>query len=57
MAAETAAALASAAILFKDENPSYSTELLTHAKQIFTFADTYRGKYSDAITDAQVFYK
>ena len=57
LAGETAAALASASILFKDANPTYSADLLTHAKQIFNLADKYRGKYSDAITDAQIYYK
>ncbi len=56
VAGETAAALAAASIVFKDENPSYSATLLTHAKQLYSFADTYRGKYSDCVTDAQAFY-
>lgn len=56
LAAETAAALASASIVFKDVDPAYSTKLLTHAKQLYDFADKYRGKYSDVITDAQAFY-
>ena len=56
-AAESAAALASASILFASSSPSYSTELLKHAKELFAFADTYRGKYSDSIPDAAKFYK
>ena len=32
--------------------PTYADTLLSHAKQLYTFADTYRGKYSDCITDA-----
>ena len=31
--------------------------LLTHARQLYTFADTFRGKYSDCITDAASFYQ
>lgn len=48
-AGESAAALAAASIAFKDADPSYSATLLDHAKQLFQFADQYRGKYSDSI--------
>lgn len=57
MAAETAAALAATSILFADSDPNYSAKLISHAKQLYDFADKYRGKYSDAITDAAGFYK
>ncbi|GFG41057.1 hypothetical protein Cfor_04533 [Coptotermes formosanus] len=56
LAAETAAALAAASIVFKDVDPSYSSELLTHAKQLFDFANNYRGKYSDSIREATPSY-
>ncbi|MBO3089100.1 glycoside hydrolase family 9 protein [Cellulomonas dongxiuzhuiae] len=56
-AAETAAAMASASIVFKGSDSAYAATLLTHAKQLYSFADTYRGKYSDCVTDAQSFYK
>ncbi len=39
MAGETAAALAAASILFKQTDPDYSEKLLTHARQLFDFAD------------------
>merc|ERR1711962_475322 len=55
-AGESAAALASASILFEDSDPAYSTTLLDHAKQLFAFADTYRGIYSNSIPDASKFY-
>ena len=58
VAGETAAALASASILFKeDSDATYSNNLLRHAKEIFDFADSCRGKYSDVIHDASIFYK
>ncbi|MEV0649178.1 glycoside hydrolase family 9 protein [Phytomonospora sp. NPDC050363] len=57
LAGETAAALAAIAIVFKQSDPSYSATLLTHARQLYTFADTYRGKYSDCITDAGGYYR
>ena len=50
VAGETAASLASAAIVFKSDDPTYSATLLSHAKQLYSFADTYRGKYSDCVT-------
>nr|AFD33365.1 endoglucanase [Macrotermes barneyi] len=56
LAGETAAALAAASIVFKNVDSSYSNNLLTHAKQLFDFANNYRGKYSDSITDANNFY-
>ncbi len=40
--AETAAALASASIIFKDTDPAYAATCLSHAKDLFTFADTTR---------------
>ncbi|KAB1220467.1 Endoglucanase 1 [Morella rubra] len=49
VAAETAAALAAASIVFKDSNPSYSTKLLHTAMKVFDFADRHRGSYSDSL--------
>merc|ERR1711963_798597 len=57
VAAETAASFASAAILFKGEDDAYSAKLLDHAKRMYKFADECRGKYSDSIHDASIFYK
>jgi endoglucanase len=57
LAAESAAALASASIVFKGVDDSYSQELLNHAIELYDFADTYRGKYSDSIPDAGKFYR
>ncbi|CAK9198641.1 unnamed protein product [Sphagnum troendelagicum] len=57
LAAETAAAMAAASIVFKDVDASYSATLLSHARELFTFADTCRGKYSDSITVVQNFYQ
>lgn len=55
-AAGTASALASASILFRGVDDAYSEKLLDHAKQLFEFADTYRGKYSDSVQAANPFY-
>lgn len=56
LAAETAAALAAASIVFKTSDAAYSAKLLTHARELYQFADTCRGKYSDSIADARGFY-
>lgn len=56
LAAETAASLAATSILFQNDQPLYAAELLEHAEALYDFADSHRGKYSDAITDAAGFY-
>lgn len=42
-------------VFFSDK--AYSDALLKAAKEIYTFASTYKGKYSDSITNARSFYK
>ncbi|KAH9775348.1 Endoglucanase 20 [Citrus sinensis] len=44
-AAESAAALASASIVFKKVDSIYSSRLLNHSKSLFEFADKHRGSY------------
>ncbi|KAH7546778.1 hypothetical protein FEM48_Zijuj01G0237400 [Ziziphus jujuba var. spinosa] len=56
VAGETAAAMAAASIVFRRANPHYSHLLLHHAKQLFEFADKYRGKYDDSIDVAKGYY-
>ena len=56
VAAETAAAMASASLVFKKINSTYSKILLKHAQQLFHFADTYRGSYSISVPQVQEFY-
>jgi len=50
VAAETAAALAAASIVFQTSDPGYSQVLLRTAIRVFGFADKYRGAYSDSQT-------
>ncbi|XP_043710485.1 endoglucanase 6-like [Telopea speciosissima] len=57
LAGETAAAMAAASLVFRHSDPSYANELLTHAKQLFEFADKYRGKYDSSILVAQKYYR
>jgi endoglucanase len=56
LAGETAAAMAAASIAFRPTDPTYANTLLSHARQLYSFADTFRGKYSDCITDAAAYY-
>ncbi|KAL9230952.1 hypothetical protein vseg_006235 [Gypsophila vaccaria] len=57
LAGETAAAMAAASLVFHRSNPAYANTLLTHARQLFEFADKYRGKYDGSITVAQKYYR
>ncbi|XP_068650313.1 endoglucanase 8-like [Aristolochia californica] len=52
VAAETAAALAAASIVFRSSDPPYSSKLLSRATKVFSFADNYRGFYSDSLKHA-----
>ncbi|HEX2949427.1 MAG TPA: glycoside hydrolase family 9 protein, partial [Armatimonadota bacterium] len=40
----------------KDNDATYSSALIAHAKKLYNFADTYRGRYSNSITAAQGYY-
>ena len=55
--AETAAALAAAAVLFKDDT-DYSNLCLSHAMDLFEFAELYRGEYdeNEAFASARQFH-
>lgn len=58
VAAEQAAAMAAAAeVYFNEGDNSYASTLLTHAEQLYTYATTYKGKYSDSFPEAAEFYK
>jgi len=52
VAAETAAALAAASIVFRIVDPKYSRLLLKTAKNVMQFAMQYRGTYSDSLGSA-----
>ncbi|CDN14961.1 endo-1,4-beta-glucanase [Richelia intracellularis] len=57
VATETAAALAAACILFREQGEvEYANTLLTNAEELYDFANTYGGKYSDSIPNAASFY-
>lgn len=39
------------------KDKKYAAKLLKHAKELYAFADKYRGKYSDSIPNADSFYR
>lgn len=57
IAAETAAALAAASLVFKNTDPTYSALCLAHAKSLFHFADTVRRTYHTSVPEAQDYYR
>lgn len=56
VAAETAAAMAAASMVFRHTDPTYADLLVTHARQLFNFSDGYRASYSLTIPAVQAFY-
>ncbi|KAL1806818.1 hypothetical protein ACET3Z_029886 [Daucus carota] len=56
LAGETAAAFAAASLAFKPYDSSYSNLLLVHAKQLFSFADRFRGLSINSIPNSKKFY-
>jgi endoglucanase len=57
VAGESSAALAAASIAFRKDDPNYSEILLQHAKDLYTFATTYRGDYHISFPEIEEFYK
>eukprot|EP00850_Spirogloea_muscicola_P017644 SM000154S01379 [mRNA] locus=s154:39821:43099:- [translate_table: standard] len=57
LAGEMAAAFAAASLVFRPDNATKADALLAHASDCFTFADQFRGRYSDYVTGAQNEYK
>ncbi|XP_077985298.1 uncharacterized protein LOC144439939 [Glandiceps talaboti] len=51
VAGNAAAALAASYMVFKDIDPTYADELLVHARQLYDFANNYRGKWADAVPE------
>ncbi|XP_077863410.1 endoglucanase E-4-like [Saccoglossus kowalevskii] len=51
VAGEVSAALAAASIIFADSDPDYANQLLNESKELFDFADNYRGLYADSFPD------
>lgn len=58
LSSETAAALSSASILFRQTGDvEYADLLVKKAERLYDFADRYRGAYSDCIKEAVPYYK
>ncbi len=59
IAGETAAALAAASLVFRPTDPAYADKLLTHAMQLYAFAETYPGRYgeSEGIAEINTYYR
>ncbi|KAK6250453.1 Glycoside hydrolase family 9 - like 8 [Theobroma cacao] len=49
VSAETAAALAASSLVFESADKKYSIVLVNRAKQVFDFADMFRGNYKDSV--------
>ncbi|XP_037040724.1 endoglucanase E-4-like [Bradysia coprophila] len=57
VAGEQAAAMAAGAMVFLDNGETaYGATLLRHAEQLYLYATTYRGKYSDSFPVVREFY-
>jgi len=62
LASETAAAMAASSMVFSDSDPSYASELLSHARDLYSLALATLGEdgidngYANCITDAKAFY-
>ncbi|CAN6162715.1 unnamed protein product [Urochloa humidicola] len=56
VAAETAAAMAAASLVYKPINGTYSSSLLDHAERLFAFADKYRGAYTRTFPELSAYY-
>jgi chitodextrinase len=56
LAASAAAAFAASSMVFRASDPTYANTLLGHGRQLYTFADQVRRKYSDCIPVITNFY-
>jgi endoglucanase len=57
LAGETAAAMAASSMVFRQTDATYANTLVSHARQLYNFADTVRRSYHECITDASGFYR
>ena len=56
VAASTSSALAAASMLFRGVDDAYADKLLKNAEQLYDFAETHQGAYSDSVAAANPFY-
>jgi len=57
LAAETAAAMAASSMVFRPTDAAYANTLVSHATQLYSFADSVRKAYHECITDASSYYR
>ena len=57
LACETAAALSTCYIIFKDIDRSFANDCLQHARDLYDFGNEVRGSYSDSSPQVQDFYR
>lgn len=57
LAGEFAAALSTCYLVFKDIDRSFANDCLQHARDVYDFANEFRGVYSDSSPQVQDFYK
>ena len=55
-AGEAAAFLAASSMLFAEQDEAYAATLLQHARELYSFANTYQGTYIDSIPGVASFY-
>ncbi|XP_006656489.1 endoglucanase 18 [Oryza brachyantha] len=56
VAAETAAAMAAASLVYKPTNATYASSLLDHGERLFAFADKHRGSYTRTFPELSAYY-
>ncbi|KAK7093552.1 uncharacterized protein [Littorina saxatilis] len=57
VAMDMAAAMACGSMAFKSKDSAFSGKLLSHAKQIYSFAKAHQGFYSTSVSDAAAYYR
>lgn len=58
VAAETAAAMAAASLVFRENgDTAYANTLLNHAIQLYAFGNNFRGSYATSFPEVREFYE
>ncbi|XP_055958362.1 endoglucanase A-like [Patella vulgata] len=57
VAGATSVAFIAGYYAFKEKDPAYAAKLLTHGKELYDFAMTHKGRYTDSVSAAAGYYK
>ncbi|KAK6177432.1 hypothetical protein SNE40_015535 [Patella caerulea] len=57
VAGATSVAFIAGYYAFKEKDPAYAAKLLTHGKELYDFAMTHQGRYTDSVSAAAGYYK